>query len=107
MAESVVREMQKTMQELQHAAATSVATASDQRLSEQMGSAARKLRSDHTPYSEFLLFVSHVRTLRPLGASSDQIPPPTLLSLLSHPFISRLVTEVGFLQIRSTATDQR
>ncbi|KAH9941766.1 uncharacterized protein BXZ73DRAFT_41547 [Epithele typhae] len=51
-------------------------------------SKGQRLLSTHLPYHEFLVFVSHLRTLR--TASSQ---PPSMSTLLPLPFIARLVTE--------------
>lgn len=98
-AESVVREMQQAMQDLHHASKTRGLTASAS-LTSLVGHASsvpRPLRTSHLPYSEFLLFVQHVRALRPLTAASTttpaQIPPPVLTSLLSQPLLARLLAE--------------
>ncbi|KAH7101367.1 hypothetical protein BKA62DRAFT_657398 [Auriculariales sp. MPI-PUGE-AT-0066] len=48
--------------------------------------AVPKLISSHLPYEEFLLFVAHLRSLRPQAV-------PAMSSLLPLPFITRLVTE--------------
>ncbi|EPQ52073.1 hypothetical protein GLOTRDRAFT_140523 [Gloeophyllum trabeum ATCC 11539] len=47
-----------------------------------------RLLSSHTPYQEFLLFVAHLRNLRPASPS-----PPAMSSLLPLPFVARLVIE--------------
>ncbi|TFK46817.1 hypothetical protein OE88DRAFT_1739156 [Heliocybe sulcata] len=47
-----------------------------------------RLLSLHTPYQEFLLFVAHLRNIRPASPA-----PPSMSSLLPLPFIARLVTE--------------
>lgn len=47
-----------------------------------------KLLASHSPYMEFLLFISHLRTIRP---SSPQVP--AMSSLLPLPFLARLVSE--------------
>jgi hypothetical protein len=103
-AESVVREMQQAMQDLHHASQSRglTSSASTSSLVTHSGAAAaeavaRPLRTTHLPYSEFLLFVEHVRALRPLTAASmttpAQIPPPLLTSLLSQPLMARLLAE--------------
>jgi Rab guanine nucleotide exchange factor SEC2 len=54
-----------------------------------VGSAALpRLFSGHVPFEEFLLFVAHLRTLRPATAQ-----PPALTSLISLPFLARLIAE--------------
>lgn len=52
------------------------------------GTVTIRLMSSHTPYQEFLLFVAHLRTVH---ASTPQ--PPTMTSLLTMPFIARLLNE--------------
>lgn len=47
-----------------------------------------RLMNNNLPFEEFLLFVAHLRTLRP---GSQQ--PPAVHSLVSLPFIARLITE--------------
>ncbi|KAF8531838.1 hypothetical protein JB92DRAFT_1945332 [Gautieria morchelliformis] len=47
-----------------------------------------KLLSSHVPYQEFLLFVAHLRQIRP---ATPQLPPMT--TLLPLPFLTRLVSE--------------
>ena len=47
-----------------------------------------RLMSSHTPYQEFLLFVAHLRTVH------SSIPhPPSMTTLLTSPFLVRLLTE--------------
>ncbi|KAL7411282.1 hypothetical protein BDY24DRAFT_143498 [Mrakia frigida] len=90
-AEGVVRELQVAMQTLSHAQPFS--PPSKPRQLDSSSSKPRPLLTSHVPYTEFLLFVQHLRSLRPLAHSATQIPPPTLVSLMSHPFIARLVAE--------------
>ncbi len=47
-----------------------------------------KLLASHSPYMEFLLFVSHLRTIRP---ASPQVP--AMSTLLPLPFMARLISE--------------
>ena len=47
-----------------------------------------KLLASHSPYMEFLLFITHLRTIRP---TSPQIP--AMSTLLPLPFLARLVSE--------------
>ncbi|KZV96988.1 hypothetical protein EXIGLDRAFT_670637 [Exidia glandulosa HHB12029] len=47
---------------------------------------ALKLISSHVPYEEFLLFVAHLRSLRPQ-------PVPAMSTLLPLPFLARIVME--------------
>lgn len=47
-----------------------------------------RLISTHPPYTEFLLFVAHLRQLRP---TSPQLPP--IATLLPLPFLARLIIE--------------
>lgn len=47
-----------------------------------------KLLSVHTPYQEFLLFVAHLRSIRPATTH-----PPVITTFLPQPFLARLATE--------------
>ena len=47
-----------------------------------------KLLSVHTPYQEFLLFVAHLRSIRPATTQ-----PPSISTFLPLPFLARLATE--------------
>ncbi|OSC97792.1 hypothetical protein PYCCODRAFT_1398201 [Trametes coccinea BRFM310] len=47
-----------------------------------------RLMVTHVPYHEFLVFISHLRTIRPLSAQ-----PPAMSGLLPLPFLARLVAE--------------
>ena len=47
-----------------------------------------KLLSVHTPYQEFLLFVAHLRSIRPATTT-----PPSISTFLPLPFLARLATE--------------
>lgn len=51
-------------------------------------SPAVRLRSSHVPYQEFLLFVAHLRTIRPSYSS-----PPAIATFLPLPFLVRLLSE--------------
>lgn len=50
--------------------------------------ASIKLLSSHVPYQEFLLFVAHLRQIRPVTAQ-----PPPMATFLPLPFLARLVSE--------------
>ena len=52
------------------------------------GIASVRLLSTHTPYQEFLLFVAHLRSIRPASVS-----PPAMSTLLPLPFLARVLTE--------------
>lgn len=49
-----------------------------------------RLISSHVPYEEFLLFVAHLRSLRPQ-------PVPAMSTLLPLPFLARLVMEDSYV----------
>ncbi|KAI0703672.1 hypothetical protein C8T65DRAFT_654723 [Cerioporus squamosus] len=48
----------------------------------------RQLLSSHVPYHEFLIFVSHLRAIRPAS-----VQPPAMSTLLPLPLLARLVAE--------------
>lgn len=50
--------------------------------------AALRLLSSHAPYQEFLLFVAHLRSVRP-----STMHPPHISTFMPLPFLSRLQTE--------------
>ncbi|KAG8894303.1 hypothetical protein FRB99_001361 [Tulasnella sp. 403] len=47
-----------------------------------------RLLNAHLPFEEFLLFVAHLRTLRP-----NTPQPPSITSLISQPFLARMISE--------------
>ncbi|KAH9899259.1 hypothetical protein C8Q73DRAFT_753419 [Cubamyces lactineus] len=47
-----------------------------------------RLMATHVPYHEFLVFISHLRAIRPASAQ-----PPAMSTLLPLPFLARLVSE--------------
>ncbi|KAI0654391.1 hypothetical protein C8Q70DRAFT_925835 [Cubamyces menziesii] len=47
-----------------------------------------RLMATHVPYHEFLIFISHLRAIRPASAQ-----PPAMSTLLPLPFLARLVSE--------------
>lgn len=49
---------------------------------------APKLSTAHLPYQEFLLFNSHLRSIR-----NSRDPPPSILTLIHLPFLARLQVE--------------
>lgn len=53
-----------------------------------LGALTRKLRCMVPPYHEFLLFIAHLRSIRPVHAS-----PPATSALLQQPFLARIHTE--------------
>lgn len=108
--EEVVRLMQLQMQELQEEKETSEKKVAEMSMtmgkgkwiartpSPSQGRISPRLLSSHLPYQEFLMFVAHLRTLRP---NSTQVP--AMSTLLPLPFLSRLATEdtyVGFDMFR-------
>jgi hypothetical protein len=93
-AESVTREMQAAMQQLHHSQSQAPSRSPSLSYLPSAPSAPkpRTFLPDLLPYAELLQFVSHLRSLRPLNRSSH-LPPPTLVSLMSHPFIARIIIE--------------
>ncbi|KAF7980583.1 hypothetical protein HWV62_37765, partial [Athelia sp. TMB] len=97
-AEEAVAMMQQQMQEMQAEKERSQREAHDALATMGKGKWVEKLNgapypvvrliSTHTPYQEFLLFVGHLRSTR---ATAPSIPPMT--TLLSLPFLARLVAE--------------
>jgi chromosome segregation ATPase len=97
-AEDAVAMMQQQMQEMQ------VEKERSEKIAEEMGALMGKgkwvervteassplvrLRSSHTPYQEFLLFVAHLRTIRPTFTN-----PPAISTLLPLPFLARILAE--------------
>lgn len=53
-----------------------------------------KLLSSHSPYQEFLLFVAHLRLLRPNSPC-----PPAMSTLLPLPFLARLLNEDSWVAL--------
>lgn len=49
---------------------------------------APRLSTTHLPYQEFLLFNSHLRSIR-----SSKDPPPSIFTLIQIPFLARLQVE--------------
>ncbi|KAF8636937.1 hypothetical protein AX17_003188 [Amanita inopinata Kibby_2008] len=47
-----------------------------------------RLLSSHIPYQEFMLFVAHLRAIHP-----STLQPPSMSTLLTLPFLQRLLTE--------------
>ncbi|KAL4079516.1 proline-rich protein [Scleroderma citrinum] len=98
-AEEAVKVMQAQMQALEADKMAAEREASDARTIMGKGKwverhdhkpEAPKMRflTIHTPYTEFMAFVAHLRTLR-----SSQFVPPAISSLLNQPFLTRLITE--------------
>ncbi|OBZ67464.1 Rab guanine nucleotide exchange factor SEC2 [Grifola frondosa] len=58
------------------------------RVPDKSRSNALRLMCIHPPYQEFILFVSHLRSIRPAAPQ-----PPAMSTLLPLPFLARLVTE--------------
>jgi hypothetical protein len=84
-AESAMRDMQLHLQSLP-AASTSPPSGTVTN--------PRRYLSSHMPYTEFLSFLSHLRSLRPLKETSKAIfPPPSITTLLAQPFVARTITE--------------
>jgi Rab guanine nucleotide exchange factor SEC2 len=53
-----------------------------------------RLISSHLPYQEFLLFVAHLRSIHPSSPS-----PPAMTTLLSLPFLARLLAEDSYVDL--------
>lgn len=51
-----------------------------------------RLLSTHVPYHEFLVFISHLRAIRPASAQ-----PPAMSTLLPLPLLARLVAEDSYV----------
>lgn len=62
------------------------------RTPETVSSSRPRLLSSHLPYHEFLLLVSHLRTIRPASAQ-----PPAMSTLLTLPFLARLLAEDSYV----------
>ncbi|KAJ9095357.1 hypothetical protein QFC19_007601 [Naganishia cerealis] len=55
---------------------------------------AREYTTTHVPYAEFIAFIQHIRLHKPRKPEHIAlIPPPTLSTLLSQPFIARSQVE--------------
>ena len=101
-AEEAVGIMQQQMQQMQAEKQKSVKDAEDMRALMGKGkwiervdipsSRLVRLRSSHTPYQEFLLFVAHLRNIRPSSVS-----PPGMSTLLPLPFLARLLNEDSYV----------
>lgn len=86
-AEAAVRDMQLHLQSLPSTAAPTSHSAAPTALT-------RRYLSSHVPYIEFIAFVQHIRSLRPLRDSSKlTFPPPLVTNLLTQPFLARAITE--------------
>ncbi|KAL7419991.1 hypothetical protein Q5752_004954 [Cryptotrichosporon argae] len=87
-AEAAMRDMQAHLQSL----SASAPSASSPSKAGAAGPSRRVLA--HVPYTEFLVFVQHLRALRPLRErSKETFPPPQLSALLAQPFLARIVAE--------------
>ena len=58
-----------------------------------------RLMATHVPYHEFLIFISHLRAIRPASAQ-----PPAMSTLLPLPFLARLVSEDSYVDQVSVST---
>lgn len=98
-AEDAVKDMQLQMQSLQAAREAAEREAQEARFAggkgewveheDVRGDVPRiRFMTTHTPYTEFLAFVMHLNGLR-----VSQPTPPLISTLLSQPFIARLLTE--------------
>ena len=85
-AEAAVRDMQLHLQSLP---TTAVPIAESPRSAN-----PRRYLSSHVPFSEFVVFLHHLRAIRPLtDKSKDLFPAPILTTLLAQTFIARAVIE--------------
>ncbi|WVW78430.1 hypothetical protein I302_100384 [Kwoniella bestiolae CBS 10118] len=96
-AEAAVRDMQLHLQSLPPSAVQPSATSLPPNTAAH-GPASititRKYLSSHIPYSEFLNFLQHLRTLRPIKEiSKNTFPPPLITNLLTQPFLARTIIE--------------
>lgn len=98
-AEDAVALMQQQMQDLQADKERALAVAEQMRARMGKGKwidreptpptiGKLRLMSSHTPYQEFLLFVAHLRSIRPAS-----IAPPAISTLLPLPLLARLQAE--------------
>ncbi len=92
-AEEAVQLMQQSLQQMQHDKDEAEKTLRDMKGKNRVVDrpdpvASLRLLNSHTPYYEFLSFISHLRSLH-LPASQ----PPTITTLLPLPFVARLLTE--------------
>ncbi|WWD07650.1 hypothetical protein V865_005751 [Kwoniella europaea PYCC6329] len=97
-AEAAVRDMQLHLQSLPPSAVQPSATSLPPHTAANEGissiSMSRKYLSSHVPYSEFLNFIQHLRTLRPIKETSkNTFPPPLITNLLTQPFLARTIVE--------------
>ena len=103
-AEDAVKDMQVQMQSLQAEKEDAERDARESRLivgkgkwvergDSRVGEVPRiRFMTTHTPYAEFIGFVSHLRGLR-----VSQPTPPGISTLLSQPFIARLLNEDSYV----------
>ena len=102
-AEEAVSLMQLRMQELQASKEEAEREAKEARSTMEKGKwvdrslnedgnqgPQRRLMSSHLPYQEFLLFVAHLRSLH---STSPTPQTPAMSTLLSLPFLVRLLNE--------------
>ena len=100
-AEAAMRDMQVHLQSMPTAPTNSSehpATAARSAMTEAGGHAGpvitRRHLSSHVPYTEYLAFLAHIRSLRPLKDTSKAVfPPPLLSALASQPFLARTTAE--------------
>lgn len=86
-AESAMRDMQLHLQSLS-TAPTSSSPSGSKTLN------PRRYLASHLPYTEFVSFISHLRSLRPLKETSKAMfPPPLISNLVAQPFIARAIVE--------------
>jgi chromosome segregation ATPase len=106
-AEDAVATMQREMQILQEEKDKSVLQSENMRAlmgkgkwiekspSEGVIPPAHRLRSSHPPYQEFLVFIGHLRLQHHVTPT-----PPAMSTLLSMPFLVRLVAEESYVPLK-------
>ncbi|ORY30392.1 hypothetical protein BCR39DRAFT_529653 [Naematelia encephala] len=89
-AEAAMRDMQLHLQSLP----TSAIPVSPPSSSRMPSAFERKYLSSHVPFAEFIIFLQHLRALRPLRETSKSaFPPPQIINLMAQPFLARIITE--------------
>ncbi|WWC67959.1 uncharacterized protein I206_101878 [Kwoniella pini CBS 10737] len=94
-AESAVRDMQLHLQNAHQSSSSNLNGSSSQKSTEITTiTITRKYLSSHLPYTEFIGFITHLRSLRPLKETSkNTFPPPLITNLLTQPFLNRSIAE--------------
>ncbi|WRT64761.1 uncharacterized protein IL334_001695 [Kwoniella shivajii] len=99
-AEAAVRDMQLHLQSLpsnstqQSSSSSLPAHTNGDSTSSGVGLVKRKYLSSHIPYTEFISFITHLRTLRPIkDISKNTFQPPLITNLLTQSFLVRTINE--------------